>query len=624
MKNVEAESSKQSIGGIPDYNHLFDQSDKVKDKKKKGLLSKLLKMNTKSIIANGFVYLIQASPTWAIPIVSANLINLATVALGTAIGMTQSMWIELAINVAVLAVLLFQNVPSTRLRWRIVSRMNRRMSAGIKSAVVRKLQSLSITYHKDVFTGKIQSKFIKDTETVDMLFSAINHNIIPHVLTAVVSLGISIYRSPIVALFFVVVVPVNLILTEYFRKKLRKSYRNYRISTETMSAKITNMLEMMFVTKSHGLEQTEIKSADKTITELATSGLEVDKNTANFGAWLWVVNTFLSSACLVFCVILAIYGKLPVGDIVLYQSMFSQITTAVSAIINATPQIASGSEALCSISEIMNATEVEINVGKKHIPSIQGNVKIKDLYYSYPNTNETVLSGVSLEVKAGECVAVVGSSGSGKTTLMNMLIGFMMPTKGDIEIDGKSITELNLSEYRSHISVVPQNSILFPGTVKENITYGLAKYTEEQLETVIEMANLNEVIEDLPQGIETQIGEHGNKLSGGQKQRITIARALIRNPRILILDEATSALDNLSEYHVQKAISASIRGRTTFIVAHRLSTIRDADRIVVLEEGKIVEVGSYDELMQKKGRFFELKELSDANLKTAEMSIDGE
>ncbi len=256
------EKSKPTIGGIPDYNHLFEQGQSA-PKKKKGLLSKLLKMNTKSIIANGFVYLIQASPTWAIPIVSANLINLATVALGTAVGMTQSMWIELAINVAVLVVLLLQNVPTTRLRWRIVSRMNRRMSAGIKSAVVRKLQSLSITYHKDVLTGKIQSKFIKDTETVDQLFSAINHNIIPHILTAVVSLGISIYSSPVVALFFVVVVPINLFLTEYFRKKLRKSYRNYRINTETMSAKITNMLEMLFVTKSHGLEQTEIKSADK-------------------------------------------------------------------------------------------------------------------------------------------------------------------------------------------------------------------------------------------------------------------------------------------------------------------------------------------------------------------------
>ena len=185
----------------------------------------------------------------------------------------------------------------------------------------------------------------------------------------------------------------------------------------------------------------------------------------------------------------------------------------------------------------------------------------------------------------------------------------------------KKITELNLSEYRHNISVVPQNSILFPGSIRDNITYGLDKYSEEDLQKVLEMANINEFLADLPDGLDTEVGEHGAKISGGQKQRITIARALIRNPKILILDEATSALDNISELHVQKAISSSIQGRTTFVVAHRLSTIRDADRIVVMEQSKIVECGTYEELMAKKGKFYELKELNEIRLKQAEQAL---
>ena len=282
------------------------------------------------------------------------------------------------------------------------------------------------------------------------------------------------------------------------------------------------------------------------------------------------------------------------------------------------PQISKGTEALYSISEILTAKDVEIVFGKTVVADIDGNIDFEDLCYRYPNAERNVLSNFNLSVKKGECIAVVGGSGSGKSTLMNIIIGFMMPTSGDLKIDGKSIKDINLQEYRHQISVVPQNSILFSGTIRDNITYGLSKYSEEDLSRVIKMANLEDFIKELPYGLDTHIGEHGGKLSGGQKQRITIARALIRNPKILILDEATSALDNVSEYHVQKAISTSIQGRTTFIVAHRLSTIRNADRILVMENGECVESGTYEELIAKKGKFFELKNLNDATSKSIE------
>jgi ATP-binding cassette subfamily B protein len=505
----------------------------------------------------------------------------------------------------------------------MTSKVIRRTSAGVKSAVVRKLQSLSITYHKNMQTGKVQSKFLKDTEAIDGLFSNLLHGLLPSILTVIVAVAISVYTNWIVSLFFLVIVPSNVILTKVFVKKLRKNYRDYRVKTEEMSAKMSTMLNMMTVTKSHGLEDKEISSLNDSIAKLTGTGRKVDKITANFGSWTYVIPASFNAICVIFCAIMAIYGHIGVGDIVLYQSMFSQISGSVSSLVNLVPTFSSGLDALSSVSEIMNEKDIEVSIGKAHVDKIQGGVEFKNVYYRYPDSepDQYVVKNLNLSVKQGECIAVVGGSGSGKSTIMNMIIGFLPPTSGEILIDGKSIKNFNLSEYRHHISVVPQSSILFAGTIRENITYGLDHYTEEQFQKAVQMANVNEFIEDLPNGLETDIGEHGDKLSGGQKQRITIARALIRDPKILILDEATSALDNISEYHVQQAISSSIRGRTTFIVAHRLSTIRDADRIVVMEQGVPVEMGTYEELMEKKGKFYELKALNEINLKTAEEGL---
>ena len=612
---------KRSDNVIPDYDYLFEETETKKGKRKKGFFGKILKLNFKSVIGSNLVYILQASPSWLMPVLTANIINIVTSAVSSGVGATAEVWRGIILNAVFLAVLLLQNVPSTIWRWRIVSKMIRRTSAGIKSSVVRKLQSLSITYHKDMQSGKIQSKFVKDTEAVDGLLFNLMHGIFPSIINVIIATAISIYSNGLVSLFFLLIIPCDVLLTFAFRKKVRSTNRDYRIKAESLSAKMSTMLTMMPVTKSHGLERTEIIEFNKNIKNLTGSGLEVDKTTANFGAWAWVTNTLLSSACLVFCAVLALKGVIGVGDIVLYQSMFSQISGAVSSLTNLVPQFATGLEALSSVSEIMHAKDVEVNIGKAKIKEIKGEVEFKDVYYKYPNTEQYVVSGLNLKVEQGECIAVVGASGSGKSTIMNLIIGFLMPNSGDVLIDGKSIKDCNLSEYRHHISVVPQNSILFPGSIRENITYGLERYTEEELNKVVEMANLNEFISELPNGLDTDVGENGGKLSGGQKQRVTIARALIRNPKILILDEATSALDNISEFHVQKAIASSIKGRTTFIVAHRLSTIRDADRIVVMEQGVAVEMGTYDELMEKKGKFFELKKLNEMNLKTAEKGL---
>lgn len=613
-------SKRECTNVIPDYDYLFAETTTKKGKKKNGFFGKIIKMNFCPLFFSSLLYILQTAPVWLMPLVTADIIDVVTRAVGGAIT-AQAALHAVAIDALVITIAILQNEPTTLLRMTLISKMLRRTSAGIKSCVVRKLQSLSITYAKDMETGKIQAKFLKDTDATDALFSSLVNTIIPNIISAVIATVIAFSKNGIVALFFLCVVPFNVLLSRLFSKKIRSRYRELRVRTETMSARLATMLEMMQITKAHGLEQTEISAVNTSISGVAEAGKKVDVTAARFGSWAWCLNTFLSAACMVFCAVLAVKGKISVGDIVLYQTMFVSLSAYVSTLVNVMPSLGAGFDALSSVSEIMSVKDVEMNIGKLSVPAISGNVEFRNVYYKYPGAEDYIIKNFSLKVKAGECIAVVGSSGSGKSTIMNLIIGFLTPVSGCVLIDGKPLNECNLSEYRHHISVVPQNSILFAGSIRDNITYGLSRYTEEELQKAVELADLSEVIAGLPRGIDTDIGEHGDKLSGGQKQRVTIARALIRNPAILIFDEATSALDNISEYHVQKAISSCIAGRTTFIVAHRLSTIRGADRILVMENGECAEEGTYEELMAKKGKFYELKNLNDINTKTAEEAL---
>ncbi len=587
---------------LPDYEPLFNQNADEVRKAPFKILTRILSSYWARLLFSMFMFMIKTSPAWIIPILTANIINVVTD------GGTMS---EILINAAILAVLVLQNIPTHIIYARHTDKTLRNIGAGLRNTMVKKLQHLSITYHKEIESGRLQSKFLRDIEAIEFFNTHFLKTIIPSVITVIAVGAFTVIQSPIVALFYVFIIPVNVVLVRAFRKKMSSNHRMFRKENENMSANMSTMIEMIPVTKAHGLENEEITKLENNIQHLKKAGFIVDRTIAYFGSMSWVTNQILSAVCLIFTAYLAMNGKIAVGDIVMYQSFFTMILNNVQSIVGIFPELSKGLESVRSVSEILLSDKVEETQDKTRLRKLNGNICFRNVSYRYPDGDEDIIKDFSLDVKQGECVAFVGASGSGKSTIINMIIGFLLPKSGKLTIDGQNITKLHLPEYRHNISVVPQSTILFTGTIKENILYGVKDISKQRFDEIVESANINEFLPQLPNGIDTVIGEHGDKLSGGQKQRISIARALIRDPRILILDEATSALDNISEHHVQEAITRLIAGRTTFIVAHRLSTIRNADKIVVMDKGRIVEMGTYDELMEKKGSFYELKKLSE-------------
>lgn len=546
-------------------------------------------------------YIIKHSPVWVLPIVTANIINSVTSGEGDPKRL-------IITNAIVLAVLLIMNIPSNYLHMHFRASAVREVEAGLRSTLVHKIQTMSILSEKDIQSGRLQSKIIRDVEAIETLSDQIFVNFMNIIINVSVALAVTVSKSKVVFVFFLLMVPLAGFLVYIFKKPIKAHNQRFRKEVEATSARVSEMVELVPVTRAHALEEEEISKMDEQVHLIATEGYHLDMVQTNFGAVSWVCFQLFQVVCLVFTALLALRKIIPTGDVVLYQSYFTTIVGQVSSMLNLLPTISKGLESVNSIGEVLCVEDIEDHEGKTEMVELKGNYRFENVGYAYPKTDKLVIEGLNLNVREGQTIAFVGESGAGKTTIMNMLIGFIMPTEGRLYIDDIPIDELNLRSYRKNLAVVPQSTALFSGSIRDNILYGTSDVSEETLDRVIRESGLKNVIEKLPDGIDTFVGEHGDRLSGGQKQRISIARALIRNPKVIILDEATSALDAISEREVSGALDNMSESRTTFIVAHKLATVRKADLIVVMRDGGVVESGTFDELMDKQGYFYRMKE----------------
>lgn len=584
---------------------VFLNAFKTGGRKKRSAVKTLLvlyKGNYKKLAAAVLLMALKEIPVVMNSVITADIINEIS-------RPTANSYRMVIIYIVALIAMIAVNIISDVFFVRFTRKAIRSVEANLRSALIRKLHMLSIGYYKHIQSGKLQYKIIRDVEAISDLSANLLTSFIMVVLDFLFSVSITLYKSPVMFLFFLVLVPVNVFIVRMFRGKLQKSNSVYRKEMENTSAKVIESMELIPVTKAHGLENTQVEKMDRQFEKVAKDAYKLDKTNTFFNRVIWASNFIIRLLCLAFTSFLVIRGTIRVGDVVMYQSYFSIIVGAVTAIINIVPTISRGMESVNSVGDILIADDIEDNYHKLKPPHIKGDVTFDEVSFKYDDGNKNVLDHFSLDVRAGETIAFVGESGCGKTTAINLIIGFGRATDGRVLIDGMNINNFNLHEYRSQLAVVPQTPILFGGTIRENIVYGYDKISDATVNKAVDEANLREFVDSLPEGINTVIGEHGGTLSGGQRQRIAIARALIRNPSIVILDEATSALDTISEKKIQIAINNVAKDRTTFIVAHRLSTIRNADRIVVVKNGKCAECGSYDELMAKKGLFYEMQTL---------------
>lgn len=563
------------------------------------IMIKLYEGKYAKLIWSIIFFFIKHSPTWLAPIVLAKMIDIIT-------NPNKDSMNHIIIIIVVMSVVVLQNIPTNYIHTLFYAKAIRQVEKELRASLVRKLQQLSISYHTEMESGRLQSKVMRDVEQIENLSSQFFISLLNIFLNIFVAIGIVIIKSRIVFVFFLATVPIALVLMSYFSGKIKNYNTDFRKAMEQTSVSIMEMVEMIPITRAHGLERIETDKVDNNLKGIEAKGFKLDMIQTYFGSVSWVIFQLFQVLCLAFTAFMALKGRITVGDVTLYQSYFSTIVGSIAAVVGIIPMVTKGLESVSSIGDILTCDDVEDTHTNRRKIEIEGDVVFEDVTFKYKDSDEAVFEHLSFKAKRGETVAIVGESGAGKTTILNLVIGFLQPHNGKVLIDGTDLNEIDLHTYRKHLAVVPQNSILFSGSLRDNITYGLKNVSNEKLEEVIDESNLREFVDSLPNGLDTVIKEHGGNLSGGQRQRISIARAFIRDPRILILDEATSALDTASEKLIQEATANLSKNRTTFIVAHRLSTIKGADKIVVMGRGGIQEMGGYDELVEKKGAFYKL------------------
>ena len=488
----------------------------------------------------------------------------------------------------------------------LTSYVGQRVIANLRDIMFRHMQKFSLAYYERRRTGAMMSRMINDVGVLQSAITAGVIDVVTESLNLIGAIGIMVYMDWKLSLLTLLTMPPAAYTIQIFGKKIRRASRHVQEKASDISSVLQETISAVRVVKSFVREAYEIKRFSA-------------ENQRNFRAIMKGVqlNSFVTPIVeflgAVGVTIILWYGGKEVVDGVLTSGALITFLLAaaklsdpikrLSRVVNTIQQALAAADRIFEV--IDTKPEVTDLPGAVELPQVQGYVQFHEVTFGYePQT--PVVHALNFTALPGEVIALVGPSGAGKTTVINLIPRFYDPSAGYISIDGHDIKNVTLTSLREQIGIVPQETVLFSGTIYDNIRYGKLEATNEEIIAAAQAANAHNFIMAMPAGYDTQIGERGVKISGGQKQRVAIARAILKNPKILLLDEATSALDTESEKLVQEALERLMINRTTFVVAHRLSTIKNANRIIVMDKGRIIETGTHDELLQQDGLYSKL------------------
>ena len=488
----------------------------------------------------------------------------------------------------------------------LMSYVGQHVVVDIRKEVFKKIQRLSMSFFDKNKTGTIMSYVTND---VNALQSAMVDNVVELVTEGVVlvaSIGAMIYLDWKLFLFTACTFPIVLLFIDYFGKKIRKSGAWIQEATADLTSVLQESVSSARVVKSFVREDYEI---DRFVIQNDDNFRAHMKN-AQLMATLTPVIEFVAAvgvaAILWYGGNSVIDGNITAGSLVAFLTYAVNISNPIKRLSKVIGSIQKAMAAAQRVFFVLDLPEEITNApGAVELPNVKGSVEFKNVSFEY-NPGEVVLKNFSFQAKPGQVIAFVGPSGAGKSTVASLLPRFYDVTEGSVTIDGIDVRDVTLESLREQVGIVPQETVLFNGTVYDNILYGRLDATKEEVEAAAKAANAHNFIMNLSEGYETKLGDRGVNISGGQRQRIAIARAILKNPQILVLDEATSALDTESEQVVQEALDRLMVGRTSFVIAHRLSTIKNADKIMVLDKGSLVEEGTHEELLAKGGLYAHL------------------
>ncbi len=507
--------------------------------------------------------------------------------------------------IAVAVAILIQAVTSYVLT-QLLSVEAQHLISVLRAKVQKQILKLPVRFFDNNKSGALVSRIMTDVEGVRNLVGTGLVQLIGGSLSAIICLGFLINISPILTLYVLAPVVIFGLISLKAFSYIRPVFRERGQLNAEVTGRLTETLNGVRVIKGFNAEEQEIKTFEGGVEKLF---LNV-KKTLTATSFVTSSATFLlglaSAGIMGYSAHSIINNEMSTGDFLSFTLFLGFLIAPIIQMSNIGSQLTEAFAGLDRTEELMNMElEDDGTVRKNTIKEIQGDIVFKDIYFAYEEGKD-VLKNINFEAPQGTVTALVGTSGSGKTTIAGLAAAFLNPDKGTITVDGQDLAQVTLGSYRSQLGVVLQDDFLFEGTIRENILFPRPQASENDLLEAVKAAHVSEFTDRFDNGLNTLIGERGVKLSGGQRQRIAIARAILANPRVLILDEATSNLDTESESYIQESLAQLMKGRTTFVIAHRLSTIRQATQILVVEDGEIVERGRHDELIEKKGRYFDL------------------